>query len=71
MSAATAPTFSEDQTPMTRKDELQILVSVEDMLKDADKKYDDAARMHFDGKCSFESGRRAALRAVLQLFETV
>jgi len=56
---------------MTRKDELQILVSVEDMLKDADKKYDDAARMHFDGKCSFESGRRAALRAVLQLFETV
>lgn len=56
---------------MKLKDEAQLIIDIEKMLADAEKKYDDAARMHFDGKVNFESGRRAALKAVLQLFETV
>lgn len=56
---------------MDRKDELRLIIEVEKMLSDADKKYDDAARMHFDGKVSFEAGRKAAFRAVLSLLEAV
>lgn len=56
---------------MKLKDEVQLIIDIENMLADAKKKYDDAARMHFDGKVSFEAGRRYALTAVLQLFVTV
>lgn len=55
---------------MKLKDEAQLVLDIEEMLADAEKKYDDAARMHFDGKVSFEAGRRSALKAVLQLFVT-
>ena len=54
---------------MNRETELRALVEIEKMLAQADKAYDDAARFHAMGKVNFEAGRRAALRAVLQLFE--
>lgn len=40
------------------------------MFEDAQKRYQDAAAMHFTSKCSFEGGRKAALQAVLALIET-
>lgn len=56
---------------MKLKDEAQLVIDIEKMLAAADKAYDDAARFHSMGKVNFEAGRRAALKAVLQLFETV
>lgn len=42
---------------------------IERMLKDAEKGYSDAARMHFDGKVNFYSGQIAALKKVLELLD--
>lgn len=56
---------------MKLKDQAHLIIDIEKMLAQADKAYDDAARMHAMGKVNFEAGRRAALKAVLQLFETV
>lgn len=56
---------------MKLKDEAQLVIDIEKMLVAANRAYDDAARFHAMGKVNFEAGRRFALRAVLQLFETV
>lgn len=56
---------------MKLKDEAQLVLDIEKMLAAANKAYDDAARFHAMGKVNFAAGQRAALTAVLQLFETV
>lgn len=40
---------------------------IEALLENAERGYRDAARMHFQSKCSYEGGRVDALKAVLKI----
>ncbi len=42
---------------------------IEALLREAEKNYSDAARMHFEGKVSFHGGEIAALKTVLELID--
>lgn len=42
---------------------------IERMLAEAERRYQEAAAMHFKSKCSYEGGRVDALKAVLKLID--